>query len=117
MVWVQTKILLSIMFYNPAFYPKAVGYKLTRQVFWLVLLNCSFPNFFSGFVQFVANNDKLTATGIAPALTGFPFNHFHEPNSKANLDRINWPIHFNYQRFVENYPTFYIFILNKAASK
>jgi hypothetical protein len=53
-------------------------------------------------VQFVANNDKLTATGIAPAFTGFPFNHFHEPNSKANLDRINWPIHFNYQRFVEN---------------
>jgi len=35
----------STMFYNPAFYPKAVGYKLTRQVFWLVLLNCVLPKF------------------------------------------------------------------------
>jgi len=34
---------ISSMFYNPAFYPKAVGYKLTRQVFWLVLLNCILP--------------------------------------------------------------------------
>jgi len=53
-------------------------------------------------VQFVAYNDKLTATGIAPAFTGFPFNHFHEPNSKANLDRKCWALRFNYQRFVEN---------------
>jgi hypothetical protein len=48
------------------------------------------------FLQFVANNDKLTATGIAPAFTGFPFNHFHEPNSKANLVRIIGQMHFNY---------------------
>jgi len=30
-------------FTNPAFYPKAVGYKLTRQVFWLVLFICILP--------------------------------------------------------------------------
>jgi hypothetical protein len=42
-------------------------------------------------VQFVANNDKLTATGIAPAFTGFPFNHFNEPNSMTNLYRIRYP--------------------------
>jgi hypothetical protein len=53
-------------------------------------------------LQFVANNDKLTATGIAPAFTGFPFNHFHEPNSRTNLDRIMAAASFNYQRFVEN---------------
>jgi hypothetical protein len=64
-------------------------------------------------VQFVANNDELTATGIAPALTGFPFNHFHEPNSLANINRNIPGVGFNYQRFVENYANFNIFILNK----
>jgi hypothetical protein len=53
-------------------------------------------------VQFVVTNDELTATGIAPAFTGFPFNHLHEPNSKANIVRIGLAIAFNYQRFVEN---------------
>jgi hypothetical protein len=48
------------------------------------------------YLQFVANNDKLTATGIAPVFTGFPFNHFHEPNSKANIDIIIGLPHFNY---------------------
>ena len=32
------------MFYNPAFYPKAVGYNLTRQVFWLSALPFSTPS-------------------------------------------------------------------------
>jgi hypothetical protein len=60
------------------------------------------------------NGLKLTATGIAPAFTGFPFNHFHEPNSSTNLDRIMGVGSFNYQRFVENYKRFNIFNLNKA---
>jgi hypothetical protein len=47
-------------------------------------------------VQFVDDNDELTATGIAPAFTGFPFNHFHEPNSKANIVRIGLVVDFIY---------------------
>jgi hypothetical protein len=38
-----TTLKIHSMFYNPAFYPKAVGYKLTRQVFWLVLFICILP--------------------------------------------------------------------------
>ncbi|MEY4278698.1 MAG: hypothetical protein RL377_702 [Bacteroidota bacterium] len=88
------------MFYNPAFYPKAVGYKLTRQVFWLASNNTSFPNCFSGFciaaIYMNADGLKLTATGIAPAFTGFPFNHFHEPNSSTNISIIITAPGFNY---------------------
>ncbi len=57
---------------------------------------------------------ELTATGIAPAFTGFPFNHFHEPNSNTNIDIIMGVDRFNYQPFVENYKRFNIFILNNA---